>query len=387
VWRQICAVTWLNLANLGSRPGASMVIVVGIGGVVAVLLGLLAMSAGFRGALTETARADRVLLVRGDATSEIAGSVDLDQLGAIETMPGIEVASGEVIVTIAVKERGTGTEVDVAGRGVTQAAFELRDEVEMVTGRNSRPGTSEIIVGIRAAARYEGLEVGSRLPARTTTWVVVGHFAAAGTAVESEIWLDRTVAQDVYRRAGSVSVVRARLSGEVPAEELSDRVEADPRLGLRVIPEPTFFAQQTEDRTALINAFAYFIATTMAIGAVLAALNTMYVAVSRRTTEIATLRTLGFSGASVIVSVLAEAMLLALIGGLIGAVVVYLALDGYSAATFNDASSTQLAFAFRVTPELAATGLAWALALGFVGGFMPAVRAARLPLTEALRGE
>ncbi|MEJ2089679.1 MAG: FtsX-like permease family protein [Gammaproteobacteria bacterium] len=387
MWRQIAAVTWLNLTNLASRTGASLIIVVGIGGVVAVLLGLLAMSAGFRAALTETARPDRVLLVRGDTTSEIAGSVDLDQLRIIEAMPGIDVASGEVLVTIAVKERGTGTEVDVAGRGVTGAAFELRDEVEIVAGRNFQPGTNEIIVGTRTAARYQGLDVGSRLPARTTSWVVVGHFAAAGTAVESEIWLDQTVAQDVFRRAGSVSVVRARLSGEVPAAELSDRVEADPRLGLRVIPEPVFFAQQTENRTALINAFAYFIATIMAIGAVLAALNTMYVAVSRRTTEIATLRTLGFSGTSVIASVLVEAMLLALAGGLLGALLVYLALDGYSAATFNDASSTQVAFAFRVTPELARTGLAWALVLGFVGGFLPALRAARLPLTEALRGE
>jgi putative ABC transport system permease protein len=182
-------------------------------------------------------------------------------------------------------------------------------------------------------------------------------------------------------------VVRASLSGEAPVDELTERFQEDPRMRLSVIPETEFFAQQTEDRTALINAFAYFIATVMAIGAVLAALNTMYVAVSRRTTEIATLRTLGFSGSSVVASVLVEAMLLALLGGLIGALLVYLALDGYATSTFNDASSTQVAFSFRVTSGLAVTGVVWALALGFVGGLMPAIRAARLPLTEALRGE
>ena len=385
--REIAAVTWMNLTNLGSRASASLIIVVGIGGVVAVLLGLMAMSNGFRAALTETARSDRVLILRGDATSEISGSIDSDQLGIIATAPGIDVASGEIIVTIALRERGSGTDVDAAGRGVSAEGFELRDEVEIVAGRNFEPGTSEIIVGIRAAARYEGLDVGDRIKARTTTWVVVGHFSAAGTAVESEIWLDRSVGQDVYRRSGSVSVARARLSGEVSVQELSDRFEKDPRLRLAVIPETEFFAQQTEDRTALINAFAYFIATIMAIGAVLAALNTMYVAVGRRTTEIATLRTLGFSGGSVVVSVLVEAMLLALVGGLAGALLVYLALDGYATSTFNDASSTQVAFSFRVTPDLALTGILWALVLGFVGGLMPALRAANLPLTEALRGE
>ena len=182
-----------------------------------------------------------------------------------------------------------------------------------------------------------------------------------------------------------VSVVRARLSEGADVQALSARMEQDPRLRLAVIPEPVFFADQTADRTALINTFAYFIAGIMAVGSVLAALNTMYVAVGRRATEIATLRTLGFSGASVVVSVMVESMLLALAGGLVGALLVYLALDGYATSTYNNASSTQVAFSFRVTPSLALTGIGWALALGFLGGLLPALRAARSTLVDALR--
>jgi len=387
VFRQISAITLLNLSSLRSRLGVSVIIVVGVAGVVAVLLGLLAMSSGFQATLVETARPDRVLIMRSGSNSEMNGFVTNEQLAVLESYQGVDLASGELYVTIGRKERGTDVAVDVVVRGVSQDAFGLRDELTIVSGRAFEPGTSEIIVGVQAASRYEGLRIGDPVEVRRALLTVVGHFAAAGSAVESEIWIDRTVVQDVYRRAGGVGLVRARLTRGADPEQLARRIAEDPRLQLALVTEIEFFAEQSADRTALINTFAYFIAGIMGIGSVLAALNTMYIAVSRRTVEIATLRAVGFGAASVVVSVIFEAMLLAILGGVAGALLVYFALDGYATTTFNNASASQVAFAFKVTPELAAIGLAWALGLGLVGGLLPAIRAARLPITRALRGD
>jgi putative ABC transport system permease protein len=289
MFAQIASVTWLNLANLRSRLGASTIIVVGVAGVVAVLLGLLAMSAGFRSALVDTAKQDRALIVRNGSNNEMGGWVSADELALIETYEAIDVASGEVYVTFSVTKRGVDTTADVVARGVTPAAFALRPEVEIIRGRSFAPGKDEIIVGVKAAAQYAGLGVGDAVQARSSRWTVVGHFAAAGTAVESEIWLDLPVAQDVFRRAGVVSVVRARLTDSSAAPELSRQFTADPRLPLAVVPETEFFAAQSAARAALIDTFAYFVAGIMAVGSVLAALNTMYTAVDRRTVEIAAL--------------------------------------------------------------------------------------------------
>jgi putative ABC transport system permease protein len=387
VFREIGAVTMLNLSSLPSRLGVSLIIVVGVAGVVAVLLGLLAMSAGFQAALVETAREDRVMIMQSGSHSEMNGFITNQQLAILEAYEGLALASGELYVTVGMVEKGSGIDVDVVGRGVSEQAFALRDEVNIVSGRAFKPGTGEIIVGIQAAQRYQGLDIGDSVQVRNAELSVVGHFAAAGTSVESEIWIDRSVVQDVYRRTGGVGLVRARLATGVDAQSLAVRIAEDPRLQLGLLTETEFFAEQSADRVALINVFAYFIAGVMGFGSVLAALNTMYIAVSRRTVEIATLRAVGFGAGGVVISVMIESMLLAIIGGLTGALLVYLALDGYAATTFNNASSSQVAFAFRVTPELALTGLIWALGLGFVGGLLPALRAARLPITRALRGD
>jgi putative ABC transport system permease protein len=385
MFREIVAMTRLNLSSLRSRIGASTIIVVGMAGVVAVLLGLLSMSSGFRAVLAETARPDRVLIVRNGSNNEMSGWVTRDELGILRNFEEIDVASGEVYVTISVLRRSTGTTADVVGRGVTADAFALRPEVQIVEGRRFEPGKGEVIVGVRAAAQYSGLAVGDRIDARGTIWTVVGHFAADGTAVESEIWIDLPVAQDVFRRAGVVSLVRARLANGVAAAELSERLAADARLPLTVVREADFFAEQSASRAKLIDVFAYFVGGIMALGAVMAALNTMYTAVSKRTIEIATLRALGFGSAGVVTSVVVEAMVLALAGALLGAAIVYFALDGYATTTRNDAAGSQVAFAFRMTADRTWLGLSWALVLGFVGGLLPALRAARLPITQAWR--
>jgi putative ABC transport system permease protein len=379
---EIVAVTRVNLATIPGRIAGSAIIVIGIAGVVAVLLGLLAMSNGFVATLADTAHADRGLIVRNGANNELSGWVTNEELAVLRSFEGLGVVSGELYVTINAHTR-EGTAVDVVGRGVTDAAFELRPELEIVAGRALEPGKAEAIVGIRAAAEHTGLALGDVVPARGTPMTVVGHFAAAGSPAESEIWLDLPVAGDAFRRE-VVSLARVAFEpGKV--DELAARIDADPRLPFTLVPETQFFAAQSTDRAALIDTFAYLVAGIMALGAVIAALNTLHTAVSRRTKEIAILRALGFRRTGIVVSVLTEAMLLAALGGLIGAGVVYLLFDGYAMTTHNDAAGAQLAFAFRVSPALVATGLSWALALGLIGGLAPALHAARMPIARAFR--
>ena len=386
MWKQTAAVTLMNLENLRSRAGSSATVVVGSAAVVAVLLGLLAMSDGFRAALVETARSDRGLILRNGSNNEMDGWIGLPELAILETYEGFAVTSGEVYTTLTVPKREVGTSADVVCRGVTAAAFALRPEVRIVEGRTLVPGRNEIIVGASTARQYAGLDVSDRVQARTATLEVVGHFVAEGTAVESEIWMDRSIAQSVFRRTSTVSVVRVKLDPTADATALNQRLAADPRLTGTLIPEREFFAAQSASRAALIDAFAYLIAGIMALGSVFGALTTMFTAVGRRSVEIATLRALGFHAVPVVTSVLVEATALALAGGILGTAVAYAALDGYNASTLNPAAGSQLAFAFRVTPESIRLGLVWATALGIIGGSVPAIRAARLPITTVLRG-
>ena len=384
--KQTAAVTRMNLENLSSRAGSSATVVVGSAAVVAVLLGLLAMSAGFRSALVETARPDRGLLLRNGSNNEMDGWIGLQELAILEAYEGFDVTSGEVYTTLTVLKRGADTAVDVVCRGVTAAAFALRPEVRIVSGRPLVPGRNEIIVGAAAARQYAGLDVGDSVQARTATLEVVGQFVAEGGAPESEIWMDRAISQSVFRRTSTVSVARVKLASDVDVQALNQRLAADPRLTSTLIPEQKFFAAQSASRAALIDAFAYLIAGIMALGSVFGALATMFTAVGQRSVEIATLRALGFHAVPVVVSVLVEATALALAGGVLGAAVVYAILDGYTASTLNPAAGSQLAFAFRVTPESIRLGLGWAIAVGVIGGMAPAMRAARLPITTVLRG-
>ena len=384
--KQTAAVTWMNLENLGSRAGSSATVVVGSAAVVAVLLGVLVMSSGFRSALVETAKPDRGLLLRNGSNNEMDGWIGLQELAILEADEGFDVTSGEVYTTLTVPKRGAGTTVDVVCRGVTAAAFALRPEVRIVSGRTLVPGRNEIIVGAAAVRQYAGLEVGDSVQGRTATLEVVGHFFAEGAAAESEIWMDRAIAQSVFRRTSTVSVARVKLAPDVDVKALNQRLAADPRLTSTLIPEQEFFAAQSASRAALIDAFAYLIAGIMALGSVFGALATMFTAVSRRSVEIATLRALGFHAVPVVMSVLVEATVLALAVGVLGAAAVYAVLDGYTASTLNPAAGSQLAFAFRVTPESVRLGLGWAIAVGVIGGMAPAMRAPRLPIMTVLRG-
>ncbi len=384
---QIKEITVMNIRNLPSRLGSSSVIVVGIAGVVGVLVGLLSMATGFTDALESAGRADRALIMRDGTSSEMNGFLSVEQRAIIRAMEGVVHASGEIYVVAAIQKVGTDIDANVVVRGVEQASFQVRPEVQIVTGRNFESGRAEIIVGRRAAVQFRGLNVGDRLPVRDQTWTVVGHFSAGGSAYEGEIWADLANVQSAYRRGGGSSTMRLQMESAEAVAALDARLKSDPRFDLTARSEKEHYASQAEQRASLINSFGQAVGIIMAIGAVFAALNTMYSAVSARTVEIATLRALGFGGLPVVVSVMIEAIVLALLGGGLGGALVWFAFDGYTASTLNNVSFSQVAFDFAVTPELLQMGITWALVLGIVGGLFPAIRASRLPITVALRGE
>lgn len=387
MWSQINEITLMNLRNLPSRFGLSSVIVVGIAGVVAVLVGLLSMAAGFSDALESSGRADRAIVMRDATNSELNSNMPTDARRVVGSMEGVEKSSGELYLVTAIDKKATNTTANVVIRGVEQDAFTIRPEVKIVAGRNFETGKSEIIAGIKAVDQFANLEVGDEVIIRNQPWTVVGNFESDGSAYEGEVWADFVTMQSAFRFGPGLSTVRLQVTAPEDVDRLNQQLQDDPRFQLSVISEKEHYATQAEDRAEIINSFGMGVGVIMAIGAFFAALNTMYSAVSARTVEIATLRALGFGSVPVVISVMIEAVALALLGGVIGGTLVWLAFDGYTASTLNNVSFSQVAFDFAVTPQLLQLGLSWALVLGVIGGLFPAIRAARLPITTALRGE
>jgi putative ABC transport system permease protein len=268
---------------------------------------------------------------------------------------------------------------------VEPAAFTVRPKVEIVEGSRFREGRNEVIVGRAAAREFAGLEVGNRLRWGENEWEVVGIFSADGAVYESEIWTDARVLQPAYRRGQSFQSVYARLDSLAAFGRFKDALTSDPRLEVEVMREDDYYAAQSRVLRDLVRTLGNLIALLMAVGATFGALNTMYSAVATRSREIATLRALGFQGGPVLVSVMAESLLLALLGGLLGGGLAYIVADGYHTATMNWQSFSQVAFRLTVTPRLLAGGIAYALAMGFAGGIFPAVRAVRAPIAVGLR--
>ena len=383
---QIFQITLLSLRNLPSRLGSSSVIVVGIGGVVGVLVAILAMAKGFEASMSRAGQPDRAIVMRGGSTSELSSGMGPGEMAVVGSWSEVTAASGELYLVADVPKRSNQSLANLAIRGVEQAAFEIRPEISIVEGRPFATGRTEMIAGRGAVAEFEGVETGSTIELRNSTWTIVGMFEADGSVYESEVWADLATAQSVFRREGGVSSMRVRLASPDVASVLSQRMEDDPRLDLTLTGEDEYFRNQSQQLTTLIQTFGYGVAAIMAVGAIFAALNTMYSAVSTRTVEIATLRALGFGGTPVVASVVLEALLLAILGGVIGAAVAYFGFNGWTVSTLGG-SFSQVAFDFAVTPELLVFGIVWAVGLGLIGGMFPAVRAARLPITTALRGE
>lgn len=387
---QVVVVTALNLRTITSRVASSLVAIIGMAGVVAVAVSVLSMAEGFRTTMASTGSPDTAVVLRSGSDAEMTSILMREDLVVIKDAPEIArgetgvLASAELFVIIDLVKVSTGTSGNAPLRGLDPAAFGVRN-VRMIAGRRFEPGRNEVVVGRAAAAEYRGLTVGSQLSVGQTAWTVVGIFDAGGTVPDSELWCDAAVLAPLYRRGASRQAVYARLSSPGAFTSFKDRLTADPRVKLKVMRETEYYESQSKLLYTLITVVGMGIAFLMGVGAVFAAINTMYSAVSSRTREIATLRALGFHGGAVMVSVLVESMLLAAIGGAAGAALAYFGFNGYQAATMNWQSMSTVGFAFRVTPGLLQRGVLYALLLGLVGGLLPAIRAIRLPVVAALR--
>jgi putative ABC transport system permease protein len=389
--RQVFEVSIMNLRSVPQRIGASLVIVIGIAGVVGVLVALLAMAEGFRQTLATTGRADRAIVLRAGATDELTSGFDRDQALAIAQATGVRkdeqgaaLASPERYLLANPVNRKSREPSNAPVRAVDAIALRVRPEFRIVEGRMIAPGRREVIVGRNVAKQFVGAQLGGRVPVRDGDWDVVGVFETGGDVHESEIWVDRAVIDGVLRGSFISSVIVALESPET-FDAFKAALSTDPRVNVDVRRETAYYAAQSQATGSFIRVLGTVVGVIMAIGAIFAALNTMYSAVSTRATEIATLRAIGFRGMPVVGSVLLEALVLALIGGLLGGLIAYALFNGFTVSTLNFQTFSQVAFAFRVTPALLTQGLVWALAIGLVGGLFPALRAARLPITQVLR--
>ena len=388
---QIIAVTSVNLRSLRERAGSSAVAVIGITGVVIVFVGVLSIAEGFRSAMKTVGDEDTVMVMRAGADSEMTSGMSGDHARLIQDKPGIArdaegpLASPELLVIVDHPLQRSGTDANVPLRGVTPRAFKVHTNVKIVEGRAFEPGRNEILAGRAASRQFSNLTIGSSVRWGENQWQVVGIFEAGGSAAESELWCDAKVLQPAYRRGNSYQSTIVRLASHDSFDQLKDALTTDPQLSVTAIREPEYYERQSQTLQTVIRTIGVAIAGLMGIGAVFGAVNTMYNAVASRSREIATLRALGFGSLPVVVSVLAEAVALSFIGGLVGGLLAWAAFDGYQTSTMNFQSFSQVAFAFAVTPSLLAMALLYAVAMGLAGGLLPAIRAARLPIVTALR--
>ncbi|MCE5234224.1 MAG: ABC transporter permease [Mizugakiibacter sp.] len=387
---QAWSVTWVGLSTLPQRLGSSSVVVVGIAGVVGVLVALLAMGEGFQATLKQTGSDDTAIVMRAGAQAELNSVLDHDSATLIAQAPGVlkdkdgrPIASPELVVVASLPKKSSGLDANVEIRGVGPGAWALRPQVKIVAGRAFNRGLREMIAGKGAREQFAGLDIGSTLRLNNQTWTVVGAFDS-GDAHDSELWADADVVAATYRRGSSVTSVTARLTGAGAFDAFKAALASDPRLKVDAQTTRAYYTAQSAGLAKLIRILGTTVGAIMAIGAIFGALNTMYAAVSARAREIATLRAIGFRGLPVVVSVLLETMLLALAGGVLGAAIAWLIFDNYTVSTLG-ANFSQVVFGFKVSPALLWNGLKWALAMGFVGGLFPALRAARLPVSAALR--
>lgn len=389
--KQIISVTRFGLRSLPQRLGSSAAALLGIAGVVAVMVGVLSIAQGVVKTMNSSASDDNAIVLRTGADSEMMSGLSGDDARLISEAPGVAhnaagaIASPELFVIINLPSRSTGTDANVPMRGVQATAPEVRKGFKIVEGRMYQPGLNEMIVGSGAVGQFAGLTVGSTIEVGQEQWPVVGIFEAAGGMAESEIWVDAAVLQQAYRRGNSYQAVYVKLDGSDAFDQFKDALTSDPRLNVKPMRASEYYASQSTTLYNLITGLGTTIAIIMGLGAIFGALNTMYTAVSSRTREIATLRALGFSSSPVVISVVTESLLLALLGGLLGAGLAYLAFDGYRAATLNFASFSAITFAFDVNLKLLIQGIVFALAIGLIGGLFPAIRAARQPVAQALR--
>src|SRR6476660_3232100 len=389
---QIIAVTGVNIRSIPARFGSSTVAVIGIAGVVLVFVAVLSIAEGVAATMKASGDPGLVLILRAGSDTEMTSGLGGDAVRVIQDSPGIArdsagapMTSPELFVVVDHPLKRSGTAANVPLRGVSPEAFKVHERLKIVEGRNLEFGKNEIIAGRAATRQFVNLNVGTKLTWGENTWTLVGVFEEGGSVSESELWCDVKVLQPAYRRGNSYQSVYARLSSPDSFQQLKDSLTSHPQLTVTAMRAPDYYGSQTEVLQRIIRTIGGIIAILMGIGAVFGAVITMYTAVASRTRELATLRALGFGGIPVVFSVLAEAILLGIFGGILGAAIAWVAFDGYETATMNFQSFSQIAFAFKVTPQLMATALVISLVMGIAGGLLPAIRAARLPIVTALR--
>jgi putative ABC transport system permease protein len=390
MFKQLLALTSMGIQTLPQRAGSSSVIVIGIAGVVAVLVSVLAMATGFRHTVADSGRPDRVIILRGGSDAELNSNLTRSDIDTIANAPGLAkdadgkaLLSPEIITVVNVPKIDTGSDSNVTLRGIGLQAQKVRPELKIVSGRMFRPAVRELIAGAGAAKQFRGLTPGSVLHLRNADWTVTGVFTTNGDVHESELLADVDTVGSAIERSGYSSAV-GLLTGAGEFATFKDALTTDPQLKVDVEREPEYYAAQSKQLTQLITVVGNTVAVIMAIGAMFGALNSMYAAVDARTLEIATLRAIGFGALPVLLSVMLEALALSLLGGLLGAALAWWFFNGHTVATLGGAFA-QIVFQVTVTTSLMVTGLVWACAIGVLGGLFPALRSARLPVAEALR--
>ena len=380
-----------NLRSVKARWTSAIVAVVGIAGTVGVFVAMLSLARGFKATLVSSGSPDNAIVMRAGATSEMTGGVGIDTVKIIQDKPGIALSADgplmtpEIVLVAPIPLISTGTDANVEVRGVSKNVLEIRRNIKILQGRMFTPGLYEIVVGKNANISYAGLTLGNTISLGSGHWKIVGIFDAGGSSFDSEIWGDAHLIGPAYNRPDTFfQSVTVHLASRDTLQGLKDAATADPRLNVDVTREIDYYAKQSNRLTTLITVLGGMVAAIMAIGAVFGALNTMYSAVAERGREIATMRALGFGGPSVVFSFVIEALLIAFVGGLIGCLAV-IPLNGLTTGAMNLQTFSHVAFAFKVTPELLVKGVVFALVMGLIGGFLPAVRAAQLPVATALR--
>jgi putative ABC transport system permease protein len=387
---QITSISAMNMRAVPQRLGTSFVIVIGIAGVVAVMLAMLAMSTGLLKTMAGAGRDDRAIVVRAGSAQELASALSRAQGNTIMDAPGVKrnaagkpIASAETITVMDLPTRDKSW-ANVTVRGVGPLAFELRPELRIVEGRMFKPAVNELIIGSKTLLEFPTLGLGKTVKFAQNDWQIVGIFEGAGSRHESEVFGDAETVMSAVRRNGYQPVTVMLDSPEDSFDQFKKALTTDPTLAVDVRRESDYLKEQSGTLSRVISVIAYVVGGIMAVGALFGALNTMYSAVSARSREIATLRALGFGATPVVISVFVEALLLALLGGALGALAAWLFFDGNIVST-SGGNVAQIVFALAFTPGLVAIGVIWACAIGLIGGLFPAVRAARLPVATALR--
>ena len=381
-----------NVRNVRQRWRVTLLAVSGIALVVAVLIVLIALESGLRIALASTGSPGNAIVVQRGATQELTSGIGRENANVIATddrvardAAGRPLASPEIVVIATLPRKSDGTEGNVQVRGVSPLAYQVRGNVRVVSGRVPTPGLGEVVVGRHLVNRFRDLEIGRSLRIKGRDWPIVGVFEAGGSSFESEVWTDVDVMASVFSRQGGYQSMTLRLVDPRELRGWADEVARDPRLRVDIKGERQFYEDQAGPVAAALLGLAIFVSIVMGIGAVFGAMNTMYAVVAQRTREIATLRALGFSRSSILFSFVVESMFIALVAGLIGCALGWVASEVFPAAATGNVTFSEIAFAFRATPAALSAGMVFALVMGLAGGVLPALRAARLPIARALR--